>query len=417
MRRRGRSSAPVRAISLAPASRSRTGRYIGDADDAGEEVASRLGEISDRTGEIVPAYGLLQSERELASARIRQPAAAAGAMTRDAVIVSTARTPIGRAYRGAFNNTPPPTLAAHVLNAAVSRAGVEPGEVDDCLLGCSLPQGGQHMIGRMAALRAGFPVTVPGMTLDRQCSSGLMTIATAAKQIIVDRMDIVVAGGVESISLVQTPELRIDADPALAAMHADAYMPMIETAEVVAARYGIDREQCDRYALRSQQRTAAAQAAGRFSDEIVPVRRDDENGRQGERRNQLSRRHAGEGRGVPAGHDDRRTCRAEDRDFRWHGHRRQREPTFRWRIGLRRDGGADRRTARARPARPLPRHGGSRHEARRDGYRARLRGAAVARTLRPGHRGLSTCGSSTRPSPCRSSIAATGWAFRTTGSM
>ena len=131
-------------------------------------------------------------------------------MTRDAVIVSTARTPIGRAYRGAFNNTPSPTLAAHVLNAAVSRAGVEPGEIDDCLLGCSLPQGGQHTIGRMAALRAGFPVTVPGMTLDRQCSSGLMTIATAAKQIIVDRMDIVVAGGVESISLVQTPELRID---------------------------------------------------------------------------------------------------------------------------------------------------------------------------------------------------------------
>jgi acetyl-CoA C-acetyltransferase len=191
-------------------------------------------------------------------------------MTRDAVIVSTARTPIGRAYRGAFNNTLPPTLAAHVLNAAVNRAGVEPGEIDDCLLGCSLPQGGQHMIGRMAALRAGFPVTVPGMTLDRQCSSGLMTIATAAKQIIVDRMDIIVAGGVESISLVQTPELRIDADPALAAMHADAYMPMIETAEVVAARYGIDREQCDRYAVSSQQRTAAAQAAGRFSDEIVP---------------------------------------------------------------------------------------------------------------------------------------------------
>jgi acetyl-CoA C-acetyltransferase len=191
-------------------------------------------------------------------------------MTRDAVIVSTARTPIGRAYRGAFNNTTPPTLAAHVLNAAVSRAGVEPDEIDDCLLGCSLPQGGQQTIGRMAALRAGFPVSVPGMTLDRQCSSGLMTIATAAKQIIVDRMDIVVAGGVESISLIQTPELRIDPDPVLTAMHADAYMSMIETAEVVAARYGIDREQCDRYAARSQRRTAAAQAAGRFSDEIVP---------------------------------------------------------------------------------------------------------------------------------------------------
>jgi acetyl-CoA C-acetyltransferase len=190
-------------------------------------------------------------------------------MTRDAVIVATARTPIGRAYRGAFNDTPSPTLAAHVLYAAVTRAGVEPGEIDDCLLGCSLPQGGQQTIGRMAALRAGFPVTVPGMTLDRQCSSGLMTIATAAKQIIVDRMEVIVAGGVESISLVQTPELRVDQDPALAAVHPDAYMPMLETAEVVAARYGIDREQCDRYALRSQQRTAAAQAAGRFADEIV----------------------------------------------------------------------------------------------------------------------------------------------------
>ncbi len=192
-------------------------------------------------------------------------------MTRDAVIVSTARTPIGRAYRGAFNDTPPPTLAAHALVAAVGRAGLDPAEIEDCLLGCSLPQGGQQTIGRMAALRAGFPVTVPGMTLDRQCSSGLMTIATAAKQIIVDRMEVIVAGGVESISLVQTPDLRIDPDPALAARHPDAYMPMLETAEVVAARYGIDRERCDRYALLSQQRTAAAQAAGRFADEIVPV--------------------------------------------------------------------------------------------------------------------------------------------------
>jgi acetyl-CoA C-acetyltransferase len=192
-------------------------------------------------------------------------------MTRDAVIVSTARTPIGRAYRGAFNNTPAPTLAAHAMNAAVTRAGIEPQQIDDCLLGCSLPQGGQQTIGRMAALRAGFPVTVSGMTLDRQCSSGLMTIATAAKQIIVDRMDVIVAGGVESISLVQTPELRVDADPALAAMHPDAYMPMLETAEVVATRYSIDRERCDHYAVGSQQRTAAAQAAGRFADEIVPV--------------------------------------------------------------------------------------------------------------------------------------------------
>jgi acetyl-CoA C-acetyltransferase len=192
-------------------------------------------------------------------------------MTRDAVIVSTARTPIGRAYRGAFNNVPSPTLAAHALTAAVERARLDPKEIEDCLLGCSFPQGIQQSIGRTAALRAGFPVTVSGMTIDRQCSSGLMTIATAAKQVIVDRMDIVMAGGVESISLVQTPDLRVDQDPELLAMQGDFYMPMIETAEIVAARYGISRERCDAYALQSQQRTAVAQAAHRFDAEIVPV--------------------------------------------------------------------------------------------------------------------------------------------------
>jgi len=193
-------------------------------------------------------------------------------MMREAVIASTARTPIGRAYRGAFNQTPAPTLAAFALQAAIARAGVAPEDVEDCLLGCSLPQGTQHTIGRMAALRAGFPVEVPGMTLERQCSSGLMTIATAAKQVIVDRMDIIVAGGVESISLAQTEAQRIEPDPALVAARPEVTMPMIETAEVVAARYGISREQSDVYALSSQQRTAAAQAAGRFDAEIVPCR-------------------------------------------------------------------------------------------------------------------------------------------------
>lgn len=192
-------------------------------------------------------------------------------MNRDAVIVSTARTPIGRAYRGAFNATPSPTLAAHAIRAAVERAGVDPAEIDDCILGCSLPQGVQQTVGRLAALRAGLPVSVSGMTLDRQCSSGLMTIATAAKQVIVDRMDVIVAGGVESISLVQTPALRVDEDPELAAMYDDAYMPMIDTAETVATRYGIGRDAQDAYSLQSQQRTAAAQAAGRFDDELVPV--------------------------------------------------------------------------------------------------------------------------------------------------
>ncbi|BBD98089.1 acetyl-CoA C-acyltransferase [Sphingobium amiense] len=189
----------------------------------------------------------------------------------DAVIVSAARTPIGRAYRGAFNATPSPTLAAHAIRAAVARAGIDPAEVDDVLLGASLQQGYQSTIGRTAAMRAGLPVTVAGMSLDRQCASGLMTIATAAKQIMVDRMKVIVAGGVESISLVQTEALRIDEDPELVAMVPDMFMPMLQTAETVARRYGIGRERQDAYALRSQQRTAAAQQNGAFDDEIVPV--------------------------------------------------------------------------------------------------------------------------------------------------
>jgi len=190
---------------------------------------------------------------------------------RDAVIVSTARTPIGRAYRGAFNATPSPTLAAYAIRAAVERAGVEPQEIEDCVVGAALQQGVQTTIGRTAALRAGLGVGVAGMSIDRQCASGLMAIATAAKQVIVDRMDVCVAGGVESISLVQTPELRVGPDPELLSMHNGIYMPMIQTAEVVGTRYGITRERCDEYALKSQQRTAAAQANGVFADEIVEV--------------------------------------------------------------------------------------------------------------------------------------------------
>jgi acetyl-CoA C-acetyltransferase len=190
---------------------------------------------------------------------------------RDAVIVSTARTPIGKAYRGAFNATPSPTLAGHTIKAAVERSKVDPAEIQDVIVGAALQQGVQHTIGRTAALRAGLPVTVAGMSMDRQCSSGLMTIATAAKQVIVDRMDVVVAGGVESISMVQTKEMRVEPDPELVAMHKDIYMPMLQTAEIVAKRYGISRERQDEYGLQSQQRTAAAQAAGKFDDEIVPM--------------------------------------------------------------------------------------------------------------------------------------------------
>ncbi|MDN4633346.1 acetyl-CoA C-acyltransferase [Sphingomonas sp. PsM26] len=191
---------------------------------------------------------------------------------RSAVIVSTARTPIGRAYRGAFNNTPAPTLASHAIKAAVERAGIDGGMVDDVVFGCALQQGHQAgNIARTSLLRAGLPVTVPGMSVDRQCASGLMAIATAAKQIITDNMDVTIGGGVESISLVQTPQMRLAPDPELIAMHKDVYMAMLGTAEVVAKRYNISREACDEYALKSQQRTAAAQAAGYYDQEIVPV--------------------------------------------------------------------------------------------------------------------------------------------------
>jgi acetyl-CoA C-acetyltransferase len=192
-------------------------------------------------------------------------------MIRDAVIVSTARTGIGKAYRGAFNATPSPTLAAHPIRAALERAKVDPAEVDDVIMGAALQQGVQTTIGRTAALRAGLPVEVAGMSIDRQCASGLMAIATAAKQVIVDRMNIVVAGGVESISLVQTGEMRLGPDPELLSMHNGVYIPMIDTAEIVGKRYDISRERCDEFALRSQQRTAEAQRTGKFDDEIIPV--------------------------------------------------------------------------------------------------------------------------------------------------
>lgn len=191
---------------------------------------------------------------------------------RSAVIVSTARTPIGRAYRGAFNNLPSPTLASHAIKAAVDRAGIDGAEVEDVVLGSALQQGHQAgNIARTSLLRAGLPVTVSGMSLDRQCASGLMAIATAAKQVIVDGMDVAIGGGVDSISLVQTPQMRVAPDPELLAMHKNIYMPMLQTAEVVAKRYGISRDAQDEYGFQSQMRTAAGQAAGKFDDEIVPV--------------------------------------------------------------------------------------------------------------------------------------------------
>ncbi|MBJ89287.1 MAG: acetyl-CoA C-acyltransferase [Woeseia sp.] len=193
---------------------------------------------------------------------------------REAVIVSTARTPIGKAYRGAFNNTEAPTLGGHAIKHAVERANIASQEVDDVIMGCAMPQGTQGKnIGRNAALAAGLPVTTAGMTVDRQCSSGMMAIGFAAKTVISDNVDIAVAGGLESISLVQNEHANLyrGEDPRLLAQHEHMYMPMIDTAEVVSKRYGISREEQDEYALQSQQRTAKAQEAGYFDDEIVPL--------------------------------------------------------------------------------------------------------------------------------------------------
>jgi len=191
---------------------------------------------------------------------------------REAVIVSTARTPIGKAYRGAFNASPPPMLGGHAIKHAVARAGIDGAEVDDVVWGASLQQGGQAPnIARLALLRAGLPVTVAGQSIDRQCSSGMMAIATAAKQIIVDGMTIAVGGGQDSISMVQNEKMRVDPDLGLMAMHKNIYMPMIDTAETVAKRYNISRDRQDEYSFQSQMRTAAAQVAGKFDDEIVPL--------------------------------------------------------------------------------------------------------------------------------------------------
>ena len=194
---------------------------------------------------------------------------------REAVIVSTARTPIGKAYRGAFNNIKSPTLLGHAIKSAVERAGIERDRVDDVVIGTVLSAGTAGMnVARYASLAAGLPDTVAAQTIDRQCSSGLMAIATAAKQIIVDGMDVTVGGGHENISAVQSVYFdwaSKEGDPAVVARAKHAYMPMLHTAEFVAAKYGITREAQDEYALQSQRRTAAAQANGFFDAEIVPL--------------------------------------------------------------------------------------------------------------------------------------------------
>ncbi|GAA6134373.1 acetyl-CoA C-acyltransferase [Oceaniserpentilla sp. 4NH20-0058] len=193
---------------------------------------------------------------------------------KEAVIVSAARTPIGKAYRGAFNNLTAPSLSSYAVKAAVQRAGIDGAEVDDVLFGASIQQGTQGTnFARQVALASGLPVTVSGMSMDRQCSSGVMTIATAAKQIIVDGAPVVIAGGCESISLAQNDKMNTykAKDAMVLEAAPDIYMPMLDTAELVGKKYGISREAQDEYALESQMRTAAAQEAGKFDDEIVPV--------------------------------------------------------------------------------------------------------------------------------------------------
>ena len=193
---------------------------------------------------------------------------------REAVIVSTARTPIGKAYRGAFNNLEAPSLGGHAIRAAVSRSKIDPAEIEDVIMGCALQEGSSGFnIARQCLIAAGLPVTAAGMSMDRQCSSGLMAIATAAKTIVCDQVDFMVAGGLDSISLVQNEHRNRyrTPDPVLKRDKPQLYMPMIDTAEIVAKRYNISRDVQDEYSLESQKRTAAAQEAGRLDAEIVAV--------------------------------------------------------------------------------------------------------------------------------------------------
>lgn len=195
-------------------------------------------------------------------------------MTTEAVIVSTARTGVGKAFRGALNNTEGPTMAGHVMAEAVRRAGIDPGEVEDVVIGCAMQQGTMVMnVARKGAIRAGLPVTVAGTTIDRQCASGLQAIAVAARSIMLDGVEVAIGGGIESISLVQNEHMnRFHAvDDELMAMKPEMYMSMLDTAEIVAERYKIGRDRQDEYSLECQRRIGAAVQAGRFNDEIVPI--------------------------------------------------------------------------------------------------------------------------------------------------
>ncbi len=313
-------------------------------------------------------------------------------MSREAVIVATARTPIGRAYRGAFNDTDATTLGGHVVAEAVRRAGVDPAEVEDVVMGCAVQQGttGQN-IARFSALRAGLPNTVPGMTIDRACSSGLMAVAAAARHIIVDGAQVTVGGGVESVSLVMNERINYDriGDAWQREHYPEMDTSMIETAEIVAERYGVSREAQDAYALQSQQRTAQAQAEGRYDAEIAPLTtrmrvQDKATGAVTEQEITLR---LDEGNRPQTTLEDLQKLKPVFKGGRYvrrraihHG--RQCIAAVGWRRCARADGFEARGAARARAAGRLPRPGSGWLPARGDGDRSRVRGAQAARAAR-----------------------------------
>ena len=305
----------------------------------------------------------------------------------EAVIVSTARTPIGKAYKGALNNTEGATLLGHAISAALSRANIEGAEVEDVVMGCAMQQGTTGTnIARKALLRAGLPVTVAGTTIDRQCASGLQAIALAARSVIFDGVEVAIGGGGKSISLVQNNQMNKfhAVDPELLAMKGDAYIAMLDTAEIVAKRYNISRERQDEYSLESQRRTAAAQQGGRFNDELAPIKTTMAVTDKATGAVSLSAGDAVGRRRAASRYHRRGSCRRQaGQGTGLHHHRRQCEPALGRRQCRRHHERQARRAEGTKAARYLPRlcRGGLR--AGRDGGRSGLRRAAATQASRP----------------------------------
>ena len=295
---------------------------------------------------------------------------------REAVIVSTARTPIGRAYRGAFNMTHGATLGGHVVKHAVQRAKVDPAEVEDVIMGCAMPERatGQN-IARQAAIRAGLPVTVSGMTVNRFCSSGLQTIAMAAQRIIAGEASVIVAGGLESISLVQDGRSPTVTEDWIMEHKPELYMAMIDTADIVAERYKVPREAQDAYSLESQRRTASGQQGRKFDDEIVPLPTKKKNVNKDTKEETIEAVTLAKDEGNRPDTTIEGSRRSQAGARRKIHHRRQCQPAFRRRFGLRRDGCEARREEGPEAFGHLPGFRRRRLRARRDGHRPGVRGA------------------------------------------